>query len=202
MSANTLQLNFQNNSGLSGSIMVYQKIPNLAGNVFSVAWITKYTHPGSAVSFTWTTDYCFVWSETTELSVSTQCEAFQIFPAETNTVNSVELTYTNGAFSFGNPQNSGMPGMLQIIQDSSIPPNQAMVGIGMSNAPTFLTSAQPNMIVTINAASEYWITFGNYKTGEIVDVTALANTVQVVYPYGVTTMNAILNQDNILTVSA
>ena len=53
-----------NNSQQLGSFAVFQKLPQSPPNVFTLAWLARPAHPNTRVTFSWTTDYCFVWSET------------------------------------------------------------------------------------------------------------------------------------------
>lgn len=177
--------------------MLFQKVPDMqAGNVLSVAWITKFTHPASVASFIWSLNYNFVWSETGYLSPGILFASSQILPADLNETNYVELTYSNGAYNFRNQKASGVSGNLQITQDNTIPLKQAMVGIGMSGSPTFVVNAQPNMNLTFTPHPEYWIAFGNFNAGEVIDVQAISNAAKIDFPPGIVAMNVTLNQDN------
>lgn len=71
-----------------------------------------------------------------------------------------------------------------------------MVGIGMSGSPTFVVNAQPNMNLTFTPHPEYWIAFGNFNAGEVIDVQAISNAAKIDFPPGIVAMNVTLNQDN------
>ncbi|MCY1669179.1 hypothetical protein [Rhizobium sp. SL86] len=53
---------------------------------------------------------------------------------------------------------------------SSVAPNNTAVGIGMAGSGTFVTEAQPNMTAPFIPYPTYWMIFGNFETGEVMDV--------------------------------
>ncbi len=93
-------------------------------------------------------------------------------------------------------------GSLYIMEDGRIPVGQASVGIGMSGFGTFVAPAQPNMNLIFTPNPEYWITFGTYVQGEVVDITAVNNPAQIKFPLNVYSMTAILNPDNTWTITS
>lgn len=154
-----------NNSSNVGSACVYQQNPNMGDpDVMSLAWLVKYAFPTTRISFQWTVDYDFIWSQTGQLAPGIMFMASQMWPADLTTSNQVTLTSVGGTYTFQNQGAGPTPGNLSIQQDATIPPNQAAVGIGMSGAGTFVTQAQPNwnLIFTPPTTPQYWITFGNY----------------------------------------
>lgn len=190
------KINFQNNSVNAGSIMVFQQDTNIGvDGVMSLAWFTKYVYPNTFGYFDWTIDYNFVWAETGELKPGVQFLASQAPPADLSTSNAIGLTYDK-AYNFVN-QTAGTPqGSLYITEDGTVPLNQASVGIGMSGAGTFVVQAQPNMNLTFTPHPEYWIAFGNYTKGEVLNIQSMTNAALVAFPPGVYAMNAVLQADN------
>lgn len=195
------RIRFINNSTNSGAFMMFQQDPNLnIPDLSSLAWFSKYVHPGTDGSFNWTEDYNFFWKETKLLapgitSVTTQCP-----PADLTGNNGITLTY-DGAYNFINPENMLSEPGLGIKMDQTIPPGQVQVGIGMSGAATFLANGQPNMEMVFTPKPEYWIAFGNYEQGQALNVQELTNTAQLVFPEGITEMNVTLKSDNTWSVT-
>ena len=64
----------------------------------------------------------------------------------------------------------------------------------MSQAATFVTQAQPNMNLVFGTNPEYWVAFGNYQRGQVLD-TQNIDAVRVSFPAGVFTMYATLSMN-------
>jgi len=194
------KINFFNHSSNAGTMMVFQKDQNIGvDGVMSLAWFTKYMYPTTYGFFDWTIDYNFVWSETGELKPGVNFLASQSPIADLSTANSITLTYDK-AYNFVN-QTAGTPqGSLYIKEDGTIPLKEASVGIGMSGAGTFAVQAQPNMNLTFTPHPEYWVAFGNYDKGEVLNTQEMTNCSPVEFPPGIYTMDAILNKDNSWTI--
>lgn len=190
---------FKNNSVNLGSVCLYQDDPALATNVMSLAWLTKVAHPTTTVEISWNIDYNFVWSETGELVPGIIFKAYQTWDADLRDNNKVRFAYKDGAFTF-EALDRGNAGELLIEGDYSLPLNQASVGIGMSGAGTFISQAQSNINTFYQPHPLYWITFGTYDQGEVLDITKITNKALIEFPANVYTMVATLNQDNSWTV--
>ncbi|MNV16064.1 hypothetical protein D3C71_1068170 [compost metagenome] len=190
------RLNFVNNSANAGTFMVFQQTPDMqVENVNALAWITKYANPGVQGFFSWSTENDFVWFENDSPVPGINSGTSQCVPANLETSNQISLTYNSG-YQFAD-QTSGEPvGSLYIKMDSTVPLKQASVGIGMSGAATFVVPAQPNMNLTFTPHPEYWIAFGNFEQGEVLDMQELTNTEKIDFPPGIQEMTVTLNQDN------
>jgi rhizosphere induced protein len=188
---------FQNNSTNAGSVSLYQVRPSSDG--MSLAWLTRYAYPTTRVTLTWTLTYDFVWSETGNLVPGVIASAAQVWPADLMTSNQVTLTFDR-AFTFKNQTTGPQPGSLYLNADSTIPVNTASLGIGMSGAATMLVQAQPNLSYVFTPDPQYWIAFGNYTTGEVIDTSTMTNPAQIVFPVNVYSMTATLNADNTWTI--
>lgn len=201
----TYSLIFQNNSVNAGSAAVYQTDPNIGvPNIMSLAWFSKFTLPTTNVVFQWTIDYSFVWSQTGTLKPGVVFLASQNWQADLSSTNQVTLTYQNspqgGAYTFQNQGPGPQQGTLYIVEDNTVPLSQASVGIGMSGAGTFVTQAQPNLQLTFTPHPQYWITFGNYTQGQVLDTGSITNPGKIQFPPGVYSMSALLNRDNTWTI--
>ena len=197
----TYSIMFQNNSSNAGSACVFQGDPNTGfPGIMSLAWFAKYAYPTTMILFKWTTEYDFVWSETGKLAPGILFTSSQIWPADLTGKNKVTLTHQGGAYTFTNQTKGPQQGSLYITEDQTIPLNMASVGIGMSGSGTFVVQAQPNMNAIFTFHPEYWITFGNFKEGEVLDITQITNKAQITFPPNIYSMAAILNQDNTWTI--
>lgn len=193
-----------NNSQISGSFAVFQKAPPMTtpGNVFSLAWFTRPTAPGSRVTFTWGLDYSFVWSETGLLQPGINFSATQVISADPNGQNLVQLTQDSaGATTFINPGVNGALGSLTIQQLSNVAPGRTSVGVGMAGSGTFAVQAAPNMTAVFTPHPNYWVIFGNYETGDVIDIEDVTGAVEVTYGGALTSRTAALGLDNLITVS-
>jgi len=187
-----------NQSPNLGDFCVYQTAPDMSDpNILSLAWFAKKAQPTTKVKFTWTLDYSFIWSETGTLVPGVMFDASQVWAADLSTKNQVTLTNDGGAFTFENLQAGPKPGTLYIKQDASIPFNSVAVGIGMSGAGTFVTQAQPNYTSMFSPHPKYWVTFGNFEQGEVLDTTNIvSDSAEIDFPVNVYSMTAILQADN------
>ncbi|SDN97239.1 hypothetical protein [Ensifer sp. YR511] len=172
------------------------------GDILSLAWLARPTAPGSRVTFTWSLDYCFTWSETGVLQPGLAFSASQVRPANPDGENMIQLTEDEyGATMFANPSTNGAPGSLTIEQLSNVVPNRTAVGIGMSGAGTFAIQAAPNMTAVFTPHPNYWVVFGNYEMGDVIDVEDITGAVEVIYGGSLTSRAATLGLDNLITIS-
>jgi rhizosphere induced protein len=191
-----------NNSTNSGNFCVFQQDPDLGvSNVLSLAWFSKFAFPSTTIKFSWTIDYNFVWSETGVLTPGVLFDASQTFNADLQNSNQITLTYAGG-YNFINQTRGPNPGILYIKEDSTIPPKQASVGIGMSGFGTFVVQAQPNLNLNFSPHPRYYIAFGNFIQGEVLDISEMTNVAEVAFPTNVYSMTAILGADNAWTVKS
>jgi rhizosphere induced protein len=199
-------LMFQNNSTNAWNACVYQTQPDISNyEVQSLAWFSKAAAPTTHVRFDWTVNYSFVWDETGPLAPGVVFDASQTWPADLSTTNRVTLTHPNSPYSYYTFEDQGEGangGSLYILTDETVPLNMASVGIGMSGSGTFVCQAQPNLHLIFTPHPTYWITFGLFEQGQVLDLTEITNSAAIAFPAGIYTMYAILNQDNTWTVTA
>jgi len=127
--------------------------------------------------------------------------ASQVWPAHLSRTNQVTFDQVNGVYSFSNQAAGPSPGSLTVVEGSGVGLDQASVGIGMSGSGTYAVQAQPNLQLTFTPHPVYWITFGNFTQGEVLDIQSLTNPAQINYPAGNYAMVATLNQDNTWTIT-
>jgi hypothetical protein len=193
---------FKNNSTNVGDACVYQHDPDMSlQDVMSLAWFAKGAAPTTTLTFKWTIDYCFAWDETGELVPGVIFDASQIWDADLETTNQVTLTMVgDDVYTFTDQKAGKRPGNLYIIGDKTLPIKQAAVGIGMAGAPTHVAPVQPNWEWVYTPKPLYWITFGTFEPGEILDVESISHKAAIHFPPNVYSMTAILNRDNTWTV--
>jgi hypothetical protein len=191
-----------NNSSNAGNFCVFQEDPDLGvSNVMSLAWFSKYAYPSTTINFGWTVDYNFVWSETGLLIPGVIFDASQAFEADLQNSNQITLSYAGG-YNFINQTKGPLPGILYIKEDASIPLKQASVGIGMSGFGTFVVQAQPNLNLNFTPHPKYYIVFGNYEQGEVLDISEMTNAAEIEFGPGIYSMTAILGADNAWTIKS
>lgn len=201
--ASSYALTCVNNSSLLGRFVVFQKPSGNPGPDFSVlGWFARSAHPGTQLTFSWTTDYCFVWSETGVVKPGISFNAWQIVPADPMGRNAIQLTEdAYAATYFTTPTDTGPRGALTIEQLHNVVPHRTAVGIGMSGSGTIVVQAAPNTTTSFTPHSNYWVAFGNYFTGQVLHLEDMTGAVEVPYPAGVTSRTATLGPDNIITVA-
>lgn len=187
---------FRNRSCNRGSVCIYQTNPNLEPDVMSLAWITKRVHPTTTVTFEWSEDYGFTWSETGELKPGIIFRASQIWLADEKYYNSVVYKYIDEAYTFENLSHRDKNGIFYIEQDYTIPLRTSSVGISVAGASAFVTQAQPNLTLMFKPKTDYWITFGNYSQGEVLNLAEICNKQKLNFGLNMYNMNATLNEDN------
>jgi len=197
------ELIFINNSSNIGDSCVYQHDPDMDEyDVMSLAWFSKGSTPTTTVSFQWTIDYCFVWDEVGELVPGVIFEASQMWDADPTRNNCVTLTHLGdpNAYTFEDLEMCGEEGNLYIHGSRSLPVKEAAVGIGMAGAPYAVRPAQPNWEWVYTPKPMYWITFGSFEPGEVLDIESISTKKPIHFERGVYSMTAILNWDNTWTV--
>jgi hypothetical protein len=192
---------FVNNSSQQGDACVYQQDPNIGPDVMSLSWFSKTAAPTTKIQFQWSIQYNFVWSQTGVLTPGVIFAASQTWDADLSTTNKVTLNSNGGAYSFQNQTAGPAPGNLYISETGTVAANAA-VGVGMSGFGTFVVQTQPNWNLVFTPHPEYWITFGTYTQGEVMDITSVNNPAQIKFPANIYSMTAILNADNTWTIQS
>ncbi len=164
-------LKVHNNSSQTGSFCIFQESPDVNEiEIATLAWLAKEAHPTTKLLFDWTLDYSFIWSRTKSLEPGTKVFASQSWDANLKTQNKVEFDYNSNAYTFDDQAQGEQEGTLYINQSQRIKSGEVSLGIGMSGKGTFVVGSQPNMQVMMRPKPAYWIVFGNYTEGEILDI--------------------------------
>ena len=183
-----------NNSQQPKDIVIFQKPEDPGGQqVFSLAWLTAKSFPGTRMRFTWRENYSFVWSQTSELRPGVLFDAQQIEAADPQDENNNHTLFerTGNSYSFVRDSTPGQPGSLVIRTGSSVQPDAAAIGIGMSDKPIFAVSAQPNLNVSFTPHPNYWIAAGDYQPGQVLDAGAVRGDARLPFGSGFS-LNAVL----------
>ena len=193
-------LRVKNDSLQTGSICVYQTCPDQQNNsnIYSLAWFTKAAHPETSLTFSWTIDYSMVWSETGELVPGVMFDASEsrVADLQNTSRNILTLSKENDAFLFKDAGQSGQPGMLTIKADGSIPNNTASVGIGMGGKPAIALNAFANMNYQFIPHPTYWVAFGDFKQGKVIDVNRMSQTQEIVFGPNIYEKSITFNESN------
>ncbi len=191
-------LTVNNKSQHSGYFMVYQNDPgNWDPQALSLAWFAKFSNPSptSKVQFSWTVDWGFSWAETGELKPGIQFLASETYDP-TGGKNQISLDY-NGAYMFTDPTQGTDPARFYLKESSKIPvSSKASVGMTMSGSTVYATQARPNNNLTFSPHPRYFLAYGNYEPGEVIDVSTVNNPLELAYPTGVYSLTTTLNADD------
>jgi hypothetical protein len=162
----------------------------------SLAWFSKYTYPTTTEKFDWKIEYNFVWSETGILDTGVIFFPSQTWKADLSTKNKITLTYEK-AFTFKDQTQGPNQDKLYIWNDGTIPPQKASVGIGIDGKSVFAVQAQYNMdVIFTPKPPKYWVAFGNYKEGQVLDIKEMSIVKEIVFPNNIFSMTAILKPDH------
>jgi hypothetical protein len=137
-----------------------------------------------------------VWSKTTNLIPGTIVKTSQAWDANLSTLNHVNFNYANGAYTFSDPSQGDYEGNLYIDQTKRVVSNDASIGIGMSGKGSFVIPSQPNMKVIMTPKPTYWVLFGDYEEGEILDTTQVTDSAVKLQYKGTKVMNVEFTGNN------
>lgn len=197
----TFTINFTNNSDSSGAFCVFQQNHNSPNpQVFPLAWRVEPSAAHSKLAVSWNLDLYFFWAKTGALRPGVVFYAGENARTSFTERNEITLTKEERDYKFINPRDRRQQGELVIIADYNTVPNQASVGIGLSGAVAYAVQAQPNMQFNFYPRFEYWVAFGNFKQGEVLDPSQMT-AVKVDFPQGIFSMEVVLNPDGNWTVT-
>ncbi len=167
-------LTVSNHSTQTGTFCIFQEIAdNNMPNGHTIAWLAKTAHPTTTLEFEWHTDYNFVWAKTTSMEPGTVIKTGQSWDANLNTSNQVTFDYSQNSYTFSNQTQGELAGRLFIDETERVQIDGASVGIGMSGKGTFLMPSEPNMRLVFTPKPTYWLIFGNFEEGQILDVSKI-----------------------------
>ncbi len=188
----------RNKSLMNENMCIFQKLPNQSGNIFSLAWFSKHCYSHTSLTFEWVVEYCAHWAETGILKPGISFRAAQMVEADPSDQknNSFGLTLLNGAYMFTSTTKQADAGTIGIFPDNNIPNLQASIGIGMNGEPAFATQALMNDNFIFEPKVRYYLVFGNYEQGMVMDLTASTDAFEIIFPKNVFQREIELGDDN------
>jgi len=184
-----------NHASHSAYFMVFQNDPTQwAPNALSLAWFAEFSNPGpsSRVKFQWSVDTGFSWAETSELQPGTQFTATETYDA-TGLNNKITLDYDR-AYRFVNPIPGPDRSRFYLAESASVPGRSAAaVGVTMGGSTVYAAQARPNQNLAFSPRPRYFIAYGDYEEGDVIDVSAINNPLELPYPAGVYALTTTLN---------
>lgn len=199
--AKQYSITISNRASHSASFMLFQADPGAwSPNAMAVAWFAKFSNPSptSRIQFKWTVDIGLSWAETGKLAPGAQFVASELFDP-TGTLNQVTLDY-NGAYFFTDPTQGADPSRIYLKESGNIPVgSNASVGVTMSGSTVYATQAMPNTNLTFSPKASYYLAYGNFEEGTVIDVSTINNALLLPYPTGVYSLSTTLNADNTWT---
>ncbi|MEM7077744.1 MAG: protein rhiA [Pseudomonadota bacterium] len=190
-------LTIQNDSTQTGDFCIFQEAPDInIPNIVTLAWLSKTAHPTTRLIFDWTVSYNFVWATNTDLAPGTQVNTSQSWDANLQTLNRVDFDYLDGAYTFSNPRQGDYAGNLYIDQQQRVQSNGASVGIGMSGKGAFMVPSQPNMNIVMTPKPTYWVVFGSFSEGEVLDIGKVSESAYKVVFRGTNNMQLTYTANN------
>lgn len=174
-------LEIQHHGTETGDFCVYQTNDNQSEDIRSLVWFSKRAHPETVLKFKWDIEYGFTWSEQGILVPGVVFEASQIIPTDPSdlSLNSIGFTRTDSAFKFEETTEPTTQGRLGISCDELIPARTASIGVAMSGKSAFACTASPNMKYTFRPHPRYWIAFGKFEEGEVIDLNRMTRKFEV-----------------------
>ncbi len=167
-----------------GDFCIYQTYEDQDEDIRSLVWFSKKAHPGTKLKFRWGIDYSFAWCEEGSLEPGVVFHASEVRKADPSdtTQNSIAFKREGGAYHFVKSDHKTTQGKLGIRCDSSIPAGKASIGIAMSGNPAFARSADPNLQYTFGLHPKYWIAFGDFEEGEVIDLNRMTQRFEIDFP--------------------
>lgn len=165
----------------TGDFCVYQTNDHQSEDIRSLVWFSKRAHPETVLKFKWSIDYGFTWSEQGILTPGVVFEASQIITTDPTDLrrNSIGFTRKDSAFKFVETDDPTTHGRLGITCDELIPAKTASIGVSMSGKSAFACPASPNMKYTFRPHPRYWIAFGKFEEGEVIDLNRMTRKFEI-----------------------
>lgn len=196
------QVNITNNSSQNTTFILFQKDPNQNQyQGLSVVWRSQQLSPRSKATFDWSKDYSFVAGNTGPLMPGTKFNAESMMEADPNGSTNAAVLDSNGRGCQLSMSQGGQPGRLTLMTGNSVSPQpQFSAGMGMEGSATVIVQARPGMNYQFSPDTEYWVAFGNYEIGQVLNPN-VQNAARISFQGGVTKMNVVLNQDGSYTIN-
>lgn len=167
-----------------GDFCIYQTYDGQMDDIRPLVWFSKTAHPGTKLDFQWSIEYGLTWSEQGNLEPGVVFRASQVqeMDPEDTSKNTTMLTLEKGAYRFATTDNPTKAGKLGVVCDTMIAPNTVSVGVAMSGKPTHACVASPSLKYTFSPHPKYWIAFGKFEEGEVIDINRMTQKFEITYP--------------------
>lgn len=198
----TYTLTFQNNSEQSGDICIFQESPDLnTSDVLSLAWFAKHAKSNNQLEFSWNIDYSFVWNCHGEITSGSTFRTPQMASKNSISDNTVPLLEKNSVYQLkSHTIKKADNSSLHITSNNSVSSSEPPVGIAMSGSSAFLLKPKPNTNIHLAPPKKYWISFGKFKQGQIIDRSKVTHLKEIVFPPNVNNLSIKLNSDKTWSV--
>lgn len=182
--ATKYQLDVEHQGTSCGDFCIYQTYEDQDEDIRSLVWFSKKAHPGTTLKFEWNIDYSFAWSEEGVLEPGVIFRASEVYKADPSNTseNSIGFTRESEAYHFVSSNHKTTQGKLGIKCDGTIPAGKASIGIAMSGKPVFARQADPNLQYTFAVHPKYWIAFGDFEEGEVIDLNRMTERYEINFP--------------------
>ena len=194
-----------NKSRLDGMFSVFQAPPAIQGAApaLSLAWLSRPSAPGTKVTFSWSTQWHFIWGEHGGAGHGARFDSSQILDADPERENTVDLSKNSfGSPVFTNLRAEGPAGTLTINQLNQVFDYPVAVGIGMASAASAVVMAHPNVTtVFVPTKTKYYVVFGGYSTGDVL-VKSVSPTLILTFESSAPMQRVVFDNDNILRTTS
>ncbi len=196
-----IQLVLVNNAKQPGNMILFRRFDE---SQLPIAWFAKYLYPHGRALFSWDpNDMCFVWSAVGAPGKGSAFEIAQMVPADYYGNRAVTFSYDSEhrTYYFKDERPQGEPyEPLTIIQDQTVPPNGACVGIGFAERIAYAVAARPNTLVRFDPRDALYVTFGAANEGHAFDMKDVLPPVRISFPANIRSITVTLGEDNGWTV--
>lgn len=177
-------LDVKHNGTTYGDFCIYQTDEGGKDDIRSLVWFKKSAHPGTQLRFEWGIDYGISWSETGSLIpgvIFRASEDRSVDPSDENN-NTVEFAKDLDAFHFKESSNPTDSGKVGIVCADNIPAAIASIGLSMSGRAALARPAHPSLKYTFIPHPRYWIAFGSFEEGEVLDLNRMTQKYEIDFP--------------------
>jgi len=192
-------LRLTNNSPLGGNMCLYQRHPGqeTASDLYSLAWQCQNCPPGSTITFSWALEFGFAWAATGPLGPGAFFEPTQVIGADPGVSGKRSVLFHNSDHGYDLEPGATKPeaGFLNLQTDASVPQNQVAVALTVSGRPAFVRPAGPNLGFTFQPEPQYWVAFGPFEAGQILDFEEIMLTTEILFPAGKRSAQAAFQRD-------
>jgi len=192
------ELTLKNESSAAWTLYVYQKLPALSPDIFSLAWFASpfVITPGNRITFEWQIVYNFVWGATGTVMPGVTFNASGEIDGDPAGANTTTFSTSPGP-NLSAAVQAQPSGSLVIKDATNVPNNTFSVGIGMSGTGTYVVQAGANLTHLFTPTPSYWVAAGTgVKVGSVLDIKTVTQTAEAKFPVNQFKRTGILGQDN------